>query len=389
LPVHKLWQIKQVNTIQGQRYIDCRNCFGGKGSGSIFISVNSLVSWIAKRKHEIDNLGTYSDDSFGVQLMTQFTFYEPYKTFLPTNQTILLKLWDELGIPHKREKQIFGQVLTIIGIDVNTVDMTLTLPSDSRTELLQHLKDFARVPVHSGVKYSLKEFQRLAGWFNWALNVYPLLRPALSNIYSKMGHACPDKPLTKLYVNNSIRSDLLWAIDHLTRLPGTRLLRSREWDLSTADVTAYCDASLDGLMFWYPGLNAGYWATTPDECSTDTIFYYEALSVLCAIMHSTSFGLPVNKLVVYTDNLNTVQIFNSLSALPAYNEILKSAVDHLLSDLTHPIDLRVIHIPGDNNTVADALSRGLLHVAIDTEPALTVLEFSPPRFHMELGAKQK
>ena len=30
LPMHPLWQIKQVNTIQGHRHVDRRNCFGGK-----------------------------------------------------------------------------------------------------------------------------------------------------------------------------------------------------------------------------------------------------------------------------------------------------------------------------------------------------------------------
>ena len=38
LPMHPLWQVKQVNTIGGQRHVDRRNCFGGKGSGSLFIS---------------------------------------------------------------------------------------------------------------------------------------------------------------------------------------------------------------------------------------------------------------------------------------------------------------------------------------------------------------
>ena len=136
----------------------------------------------------------------------------------------------------------------IIGIDVDTDKLLLTLPSENRRELLGHLKDFARTPEKNGVKYSLKDFQRLAGWFNWALNVYPLLRPALSNIYAKMAHAKPDKPLTKLYVNNSIHSDLLWAIDHLSRLPGTCILRSLDWDISDADLTAYCDTSLLGWV---------------------------------------------------------------------------------------------------------------------------------------------
>ena len=46
LPMHPLWQIKQVNTIQKQCHIDCQNSFGGKGSGLLFISFNALVTWI-------------------------------------------------------------------------------------------------------------------------------------------------------------------------------------------------------------------------------------------------------------------------------------------------------------------------------------------------------
>lgn len=201
-----------------------------------------------------------------------------------------------------------------------------------------------------------------------------------------MSHSHPDKPLTKLYVNNAIRSDLLWAVDHLSRLPGTRVLQSLDWDLSTADITAYCDASLTGLGFWFPGFNAGFWSPIPEDPPRDTIFFFEALSVLSAILYSTSFNIPVNKLVIYTDNLNTVQMFNSLSALPPYNEILKAAVDHLLSDLTAPIQLRVIHVSGELNTVADALSRGKLYSVVDEVPNIVTHLFSPPLIRKESEA---
>ena len=201
-----------------------------------------------------------------------------------------------------------------------------------------------------------------------------------------MSHSKPDRPLTKLYVNNAIRSDLLWAIDHLSRLPGTHVLQSVDWDLDTADLTAYCDASLTGLGFWFPGLNTGFWSPVPEKPPKDTIFYFEALSVLSAILHSTSLGLPLNKLVIYTDNLNTVHMFNTLSALPAYNDILKNAVDQLLSDIDNPIQLHVIHISGESNTIADALSRGQLHTVVDYVPHITINTFSPPRIRKESGA---
>ena len=59
---------------------------------------------------------------------------------------------------------------------------------------------------------------------------------------------------------------------------------------------------------------------------------------------------------------------------------LKNSVDHLLSDIDNPIDLQVIHISGELNTVADALSREHFHTVVDCVPGITINNFSPPRF---------
>ena len=144
--------------------------------------------------------------------------------------------------------------------------------------------------------------------------------------------------------------------------------------------------SLTGLGFWFPGMSTGFWSPVPEDPPKDTIFYFEALSILSAVIHATSFGFPLNKLVVYTDNLNTVHMFNSFSALPAYNDILKDTVDQLLSDIDNPIQLRVMHIAGESNVVADALSRGQLHTVVDNVPGITINTFQPPRIRRESGA---
>ena len=60
--------------------------------------------------------------------------------------------------------------------------MTVTMPVQSRCDLVEAVRAFANV----GQRRSLREFQRLAGWMNWALNAYPLLRPSMSLLYSKM-----------------------------------------------------------------------------------------------------------------------------------------------------------------------------------------------------------
>ncbi|KAJ7893832.1 hypothetical protein B0H14DRAFT_3427129 [Mycena olivaceomarginata] len=73
--------------------------------------------------------------------------------------------------------------------------------------------------------------------------------------------------------------------------------------------------------------------------------------------------------------MNTVQIFSSLATEPAYNILLKAAVDLLIK---YRVDLRVLHIPGDDNTIDDTFSRsnwGLDHALL---PRLRITSFQPP-----------
>ena len=62
LPVHKKWQIKQIDTVNGLHYVDHCNMFGNHASGSIWISFNALVLWIAQYIHNIQKLLAYFND---------------------------------------------------------------------------------------------------------------------------------------------------------------------------------------------------------------------------------------------------------------------------------------------------------------------------------------
>jgi len=61
---------------------------------------------------------------------------------MPANQVKLLSLWDKLGIPHEPHKQVFGNRLMIIGIEVNANSLTLMLPAQRLHDLLQELCKF-------------------------------------------------------------------------------------------------------------------------------------------------------------------------------------------------------------------------------------------------------
>jgi len=62
--------------------------------------------------------------------------YEPYHKFMPKNQVAILNLWDEINLPHKESKQVFGLTLTIIGIEVNADALTMTMPPDTINKLI-------------------------------------------------------------------------------------------------------------------------------------------------------------------------------------------------------------------------------------------------------------
>jgi hypothetical protein len=367
LPMHPHWQAKQIVRVDNDHHVDRCNAFGGCGAGGLFISVNSLVAWIAKEIKRLKYLGNYVDDSSGCGKAKEVLFYEPYGGFYPRDQVLLLRLWDELGIPHKRHKQIFGSSLPIIGICVDVNELSFTLSDDAKETLVKELEWWCK----RGRKEKLKRWYQMGGWMNWAFNVYPRLKPALNNFYLKLKGRRDSTSL--IWVNNSVREDFLWAVDFLRNSSGVRLLKSVYWDSCDSTLTIYCDACPEGMGFWYPDLNIAFYSPTPSYEHPDLIFYFEALCVHSALFdaHRRTQLRGSGRFVIYTDNSNTVDIFNTLRALPPYDHLLKSAVDILnLGD-------HDLHVPGVDNAVDDALSRADFHRALDIAPYLNISNFEP------------
>jgi len=341
------------------------------------------VAWIARNKRGIKHLATYADDSSGFDRSDDLLLYEPYATSFPHHQSLLLRLWDDLSIPHKPKKQVFGPVIPIIGIDVDPNSMTLTLSREKRDDLCDALYSWALKPANGAkANYQLKHWQQMGGWLNWAFNVFPLLRPCLNNLYPKLSGS--HNPTRKIWVNNVIREDFAWAARHIEASSGVHLLKSSDWSISSTDLTVYCDACPQGMGFWYPSSHLCFYSPTPVNPHVSAIFYFEALCVLCALTDAAQRTNRRARVVIFTDNLNTVQIFSSLACLPAYNHLLRRSVDILLAN---DIDLRILHVPGEQNVVADALSRCQFSSALACIPDLSISPFQPPRW--TLGAAEK
>ena len=381
MPMHPLWQIKQIVSFQGRRYVDRRNVFRGRASQRIYHSFMSLVIWIAIFKTLIRFLYIYVDDSFSFEDKRELEFYAPYKKLLPSSLVKLLRLWDAIGLPHEEQKQVYAVELPIIGFEVDPNLMRARMSDDSHTKLIQALLDFAQ----KGTRRSLRDFQRLVGWMNWALNVYPLLRPGLSALYAKTAGKLESH--AKIWVNRDVVRELTWVVHHLLSADGVFFFKSVSWNFAhlPEDVLkVYTDASGDGIAYWFPVANVGFQSHLPGDAPAGTIFYFEALAVTSAILDAVH-RLPTDgRIAVFTDNLNTVSMFNSLAALPPYNWLLMVSVDAIIN--SH-VDFRVFYVPGVNNVVADHLSRWRNAEAEAIAPGLSVQFFEPPR--NALGAIKK
>jgi hypothetical protein len=327
------------------------------------------------------HLKDYVDDAFSFEREGELTFYSPHNTFYPTKQTRLLRLWDELGIPHDKEKQEFGSVLRIIGFEVDPNAMTVSMDIDARRDLIELIHIFAV----AGKKRTLKEFQRIAGHVNWALNVFPLLRPGLSAVYSKT--AGKDHDLATLRVNAAVVSELNWVARRVEFSSGVYMLKSVEWDPRHTESRAliiFTDASAHGMAIYIPSLKLALQCPLPPLTSEKNIFFFEALAVCSAFHSATSLIESPHRLVIYSDNTNTVDIFNSLRTSAPYNRLLISAMNVILD---HNIDFRVLHVRGIDNPIADAISRFKNDLAVSLCAGLVIRSFEPPRDALGVDSK--
>ncbi|KAF8591611.1 hypothetical protein K439DRAFT_1644223 [Ramaria rubella] len=208
IPMHPLWQLHQIITIDGERHVNRCNCFGGWAGCCLFYNFMSLVLWIAEHIVKLRDLFTYVDDNFSWELAHRTLFYPPYKRFFPEKQTRLLFLWDDLHIPHEERKQEFGVQLKIICYFIK-------MDSSSKSDLLKAVHSFCN---DKHIRHrSLRNFQRMTGE--------------------------KENPHQLLWISQQITKDLSWLAKHFAARNRIYLFDAIAWAPSDADEVFYTDAS--------------------------------------------------------------------------------------------------------------------------------------------------
>ena len=204
-------------------------------------------------------------------------------------------------------------------------------------------------------------------------------------LYSKI--AGKSRANARIYLNSGIICELRWLSNYVLTAPPVHIFSTTTWDPIEAcsaglhQLEVFTDASSKALAYYFPSLSLAYHVPLPANPPSDTIFWFEALAVSSAIHHAADiwardFTPKLDRLLVSTDNMNTVHMFNSLHTKPSYNPLLVSSIN---TRIRSSLDVRVYHVPGEDNTVADAISHDKFSQACHLVPNLTILSFTPPR----------
>ncbi|KAF5381547.1 hypothetical protein D9615_005612 [Tricholomella constricta] len=352
LPAHPIWQLHQVVTVDGMLHIVRRLVFGNRASPRCWCAVSGLLCWLGVRKLGIVGLHVYMDDFFCWDLDGNFVWF--HGKYRPRKQVQLLLLWDAIGCPWEDKKQEHGDVLKVIGFWVDANLGTFSLAPDTVVDIVERIDEFL---ASSRRHPSLRSWQRLGGHLNWLLNVLPWGRPALTELYRKMA----GKTLSSrgIPLNAGVVADLTWLKGIIPDAIGVRFIDDGLWRIDDADMVVWTDASTSrGLGFVYS--NSGF-CYTLQPCPTTVkidIFFLELVAILSALHHVASLASPPRRLLIWTDSLNSVGALNALRVAESLHNGPLLAIAGIA--LRTNIDIRVCHIPGDENVRADLLSRLML-----------------------------
>ena len=123
-------------------HIDCCCVFGNRASGAIWCAFYALVLWAGIYIKDLLGLLHYVDDAFSFEPEEALEYYAPYDEWYPQKQAGLLRLFDEVGIPHEKKKQEFGRELTIIGLRVSLESLMITMLCEKHDNLIEEVTQF-------------------------------------------------------------------------------------------------------------------------------------------------------------------------------------------------------------------------------------------------------
>ena len=314
---------------QNKYYIDKNLAFGAVHGTAIFERVSNLIHFIlAKQGFKVLN---YIDDIYAV--CHKDTAQAAYET--------LISVVGNIGLPINISKLFPPSTeLSILGIVVNVNTRTFSIPNEKLEEIssLCHemlLRD----------QMSKRELQSLLGKLLYVSRCVRGSRIFLNRILQLLRD---HHSRNRIILTREFHYDLLWFLKFLRSFNGVVVFRR-----ARASQTVFVDATLTRIGgIW--GSRA-YTAEIPPNISFETsITQLEMYNIVVALrLWARDWS---NKIIcIRCDNESAVSVCNSGKTRDSFLNLCLYELWLLVCK--YNVDLRVQHIRGTDNVIADALSR--------------------------------
>jgi len=331
---------------EGQFYIDKCLPFGLSLSCSLFEKFATMLHWAVAKESGIDTLDHYLDD---------FIFIGPSDS---ENCNILMQTFDQicqkLGVPINDNKTVWPTtLLTFLGLDIDTIAMTLRIPNDKLKKLKTML-----TPLLSAKKVILKDLESVVGLMAFCARAIASSRAFLRRFYDLIASINNQKPFHFVRVTSEVKEDVKIWLSFLDNFNGTVIIPENFW-ISNEAIELLTDSSgnpLLGCGAYYSGQWVQYkW---PDKWLNSPIFsdmtFLEFVPVLLA-MFIWGESFKNKKLKFRIDNNALVVIINKRTSKS--KKVMKLMRPFVFITMKHNIQFRAVYIESTRNSIADSLSR--------------------------------
>ena len=309
---------------------------GCSSSCFIFEKFSDSIKWALNTHYTVGNIVKVLDDflfinnSYEGSLNDLDNFYD---------------FCEKVGIPiaeHKTEGP--SRCLTFLGIEINTVTMTASLPKD---KLVTY--EASVIDLMSRNKCTLRELKSVIGKLQFSTSVIPVGKCFLRRLYNATIGI--KKPNHYINVSSEMKEDLSLWYTFLRNYNGITIITPRNV-INSCDIHLYSDSC-----------KYGYGGTFEDEfiCGSFPIVWHKfsievlELYPIFLLLHVFIQKLSNTKVIFHCDNISIVHIINKQSS--RCKIIMKLLRPMILTMLNNNISFSAIHIPGHKNKLCDVLSR--------------------------------
>ena len=328
-----------------ETYVDGTLPFGLRSAPLIFTALGDAVEWIALRKGA-SWLRHYIDDFVMVGRAGTNECAEAVRALKETCQ--------ELGMPLDENKEEGpSEVLTFLGMEIDSINMEVTLPQNKLGELRSTLKRWR------GMKSCRRrDLESIVGSLNHACKAVRPGQAFKRRLQDLLVTVNRDGRRVRL--NQEARADIEWWYQFGLEWNGTSFMRSvavpadpQEEMLSDASGGWGCGAAWNGRWFqldWNKASGARDWNIMPKELLP--------IVVAAAVWGKLWKGKVVK---ARCDNMAVVATIRSGSCKERKAMHLMRCLAFIEASV--PLTIVAEHIKGTENVVADALSRDRLEMA--------------------------